>query len=49
MAEEARKQKLIEDVLTKSIEVLNIRGLYRKAFEADNSIEWKDVQKFWRA
>ena len=47
--EEERKQKLIEDVLTKSIEVLNARSLYKKAYEADNSIEWKDVAKFWRS
>ena len=47
MAEE--KQKLIADILKNSTEVENIRTLYKKAYARDNSIEWKDVQKFWRA
>ena len=48
-AEEDRKQKLIGDILKKSIEIENPRTLYKKAFAEDKSIEWRDAQKFWRA
>jgi transposase InsO family protein len=48
MAEDDPKQKLIADILKKSLEVENLRTLYKKAYAANKAIEWKDVQKFWR-
>jgi hypothetical protein len=37
--EEDRKQKLIGDILKKSLKIENPRTLYKKAFAQDSSIE----------